>query len=154
MLFLEHGKPMIFGKERNKGIRINGLKPEVVEIGVDGITEADLLVHDETREDPTIAFMLSRMSYPEYAGADRRHPRSAAADVRRADDRADRSMRSRSRAPAICGRCSPKGIRGSWSRHAIRRMHTDGPCDLLRHTFDDRMSEIGCWKLRRARIVT
>jgi 2-oxoglutarate ferredoxin oxidoreductase subunit beta len=65
MLFLEHGKPMIFGKERNKGIRINGLKPEVVEIGVDGITEADLLVHDETREDPTIAFMLSRMSYPD-----------------------------------------------------------------------------------------
>ncbi|MBF6599413.1 MAG: 2-oxoacid:ferredoxin oxidoreductase subunit beta [Dehalococcoidia bacterium] len=66
MLFLEHGKPMIFGKERNKGIRINGLQPEVVEIGVDGITEADLLVHDETRPDPTIAFMLSRMSYPDF----------------------------------------------------------------------------------------
>ncbi|MHB8516476.1 MAG: 2-oxoacid:ferredoxin oxidoreductase subunit beta [Dehalococcoidia bacterium] len=66
MLFLEQGKPMVFGKERNKGIRLNGLRPEIVEIGVDGITEADLLVHDETREDPTIAFMLSRMSYPEF----------------------------------------------------------------------------------------
>ena len=66
MLFLEHGKPMIFGKERNKGIRLNGLKPEVVEIGKDGISEADLLIHDETRPDPTIAFMLSRMDYPDY----------------------------------------------------------------------------------------
>ena len=59
MLFLEHGKPMIFGKDRDKGIRLHGLKPEVVELG-NGITEADLLVHDETLDDPTIAFMLSR----------------------------------------------------------------------------------------------
>jgi len=65
-LVLEQGEPMIFGKERDKGIRLNGLTPEVVEIGKDGITEGDLLVHDETRDDPTIAFMLSRMHYPEY----------------------------------------------------------------------------------------
>jgi 2-oxoglutarate/2-oxoacid ferredoxin oxidoreductase subunit beta len=64
-LVLEHGKPMIFGKERDKGIRLNGLRPEVVQLG-DGVTEDDLLVHDETREDPTIAFMLSRMEWPEY----------------------------------------------------------------------------------------
>ena len=64
-LMLEHGKPMIFGKERNKGIRINGLAPEVVELG-NGIGESDLLVHDETREDPTIAFMLSRMRWPDF----------------------------------------------------------------------------------------
>ena len=31
MLFLEHGEPMIFGKNRDKGIRLNGLKPEVVD---------------------------------------------------------------------------------------------------------------------------
>ena len=47
MLVLEHGKPMIFGKDRDKGIRLNGHQPEVVTLGVDGITEADLLVHDE-----------------------------------------------------------------------------------------------------------
>src|SRR5665811_1289802 len=46
MLFLEHGKPLIYGKERNKGIRLRGLHPEVVTIGEDGVTEADLLVHD------------------------------------------------------------------------------------------------------------
>ncbi|MBI2723812.1 MAG: 2-oxoacid:ferredoxin oxidoreductase subunit beta [Chloroflexi bacterium] len=62
---LEHGKPMIFGKERDKGLRVNGLKMEVVQLG-NGITEADLLVHDETREDPSVAFLLSRMEWPEY----------------------------------------------------------------------------------------
>jgi 2-oxoglutarate/2-oxoacid ferredoxin oxidoreductase subunit beta len=66
MLFLKHGEPMIFGKNNDKGIRITGLKPEVVELGKDGVTEKDILVHDETTEDPTIAFMLTRMDYPEF----------------------------------------------------------------------------------------
>jgi len=63
---LEHGKPMIFGKERDKGLRFNGMQLEVVKIGENGVTESDILVHDEQREDPTIAFMLSRMEWPEY----------------------------------------------------------------------------------------
>jgi 2-oxoglutarate ferredoxin oxidoreductase subunit beta len=63
---LEHGKPMIFGKEKDKGLRFNGMRLEVVQIGVDGVTEADVLVHDETLEDPTIAFLLSRLEYPHY----------------------------------------------------------------------------------------
>jgi 2-oxoglutarate ferredoxin oxidoreductase subunit beta len=66
MLFLKHGEPMIFGKNADKGIRINGLKPEVVELGKDGITEKDLLVHDETLEDPTMAFLLSRLDFPDF----------------------------------------------------------------------------------------
>ena len=61
---LEHGKPMIFGKEQDKGLRFNGMRLEVVQIGTDGVTEADVLVHDETLEDPTIAFLLSRLEYP------------------------------------------------------------------------------------------
>jgi 2-oxoglutarate/2-oxoacid ferredoxin oxidoreductase subunit beta len=65
MLLLEHGKPMIFGKERDKGIRLHGLRPEVVELGGD-VSEADLLVHDEQAEDPYLAFMLSRMWWPDY----------------------------------------------------------------------------------------
>ena len=65
MLVLEHGKPMIFGKNHDKGIRLRGLHPEVVELG-NGITEADLLVHDEKAEDPYLAFMLSRMTYPDF----------------------------------------------------------------------------------------
>ena len=62
---LEHGKPMIFGKERNRGIRLNGTTPEIVELG-GGITEDDLLTHDETREDPAIAFIMARMQWPDY----------------------------------------------------------------------------------------
>ena len=64
-LVLEHGQPMIFGKDRDRGIRLRGLRPEVVQLG-NGITEADLLVHDETDEDPYLAFMLSRMFWPEF----------------------------------------------------------------------------------------
>lgn len=64
-LVLEHGKPMIFGKERNKGIRLNGMTPEIVELG-NGITADDLLIHDEKAAEPTLAFMLSRMAYPEF----------------------------------------------------------------------------------------
>ena len=66
MLFLEHGQPMIFGKDRDKGIRLAGLHPEVVTIGENGVTEADLLVHDEQAEEPYLALMLSRMSWPDY----------------------------------------------------------------------------------------
>jgi 2-oxoglutarate ferredoxin oxidoreductase subunit beta len=66
MLVLEHGKPMIFGKDRDKGIRLNGLRPEIVTIGQDGVTEADLLVHDETAQDPYLAYMLSRMWWPDF----------------------------------------------------------------------------------------
>jgi 2-oxoglutarate/2-oxoacid ferredoxin oxidoreductase subunit beta len=66
VLLLRHGEPMIFGKDRDKGIRLRGFTPEVVELGRDGITEADLLVHDETAEDPTYAYILSRMWAPRF----------------------------------------------------------------------------------------
>jgi 2-oxoglutarate/2-oxoacid ferredoxin oxidoreductase subunit beta len=66
MLVLEHGKPMLFGKNRDRGIRLRGLAPEVVILGEDGVTEADILLHDEGAEDPYLAFMLSRMWWPEF----------------------------------------------------------------------------------------
>jgi 2-oxoglutarate ferredoxin oxidoreductase subunit beta len=62
---LEHGKPLIFGKNRDKGIRLNGMNPEVVELGK-GISEDDLLFHDEQAPEPSLAYLLSRMSYPEF----------------------------------------------------------------------------------------
>ena len=66
VLYLEHGKPMIFGKEGNRGIRMKGALPEVVTIGENGVTEADLLVHDIYLGDPSVAFMLARMEQPEF----------------------------------------------------------------------------------------
>ena len=67
-LFVEHGKPMIFGKEKNKGLVLNGLKLEVVTIGENGITEEDLLVHDAETQDPTLHQMLVRSEYPLVTG--------------------------------------------------------------------------------------
>src|SRR5215211_5556196 len=66
MLVLEHGKPMVFGRERDKGIRLRGLQPEVVTIGENGIAESDLLVHDEQAEEPYLALVLSRMFWPDF----------------------------------------------------------------------------------------
>ena len=63
-LFLEHGKPLIFGKDRDKGIRLNGLRPEVVDLG-DSVSEDDLLIHDEGAEPPALAYLLSRMNFTE-----------------------------------------------------------------------------------------
>ena len=62
---LEHGKPLIFGKERNRGIRLRKFEPEIVTLGVNGVTENDLLVHDEQAKEPTLAYLLSRMHDPE-----------------------------------------------------------------------------------------
>ena len=65
-LVLEHGKRMIFGKERNKGLVLDGTRLRVVEIGKGGITEKDILVHDAHCEDPTIHLKLADMEYPDY----------------------------------------------------------------------------------------
>jgi 2-oxoglutarate ferredoxin oxidoreductase subunit beta len=66
-LYLEHGKPLVFGKKRDKGIRLNrqSFELEVVTLG-NGVTEADLLVHNESAEEPNLAFMLSRMVHPTF----------------------------------------------------------------------------------------
>ena len=65
-LWLEHGKPMIFGADQNKGIILNGFKLEVVTIGENGITEADILVHDAYCEDNTLHNMLINMAVPDF----------------------------------------------------------------------------------------
>ena len=67
-LFVEHGKPMIFGKNKDKGLILNRLKLEVVTIGEDGITQEDLLVHDAKEQDPTLHQMLVRLEYPLVTG--------------------------------------------------------------------------------------
>ena len=65
-LHLEHGKPLIFGKDRNRGLRIKPGKfeIEVVTIGEDGVTEGDILVHDETNK--TLASLLIALRPPKY----------------------------------------------------------------------------------------
>jgi 2-oxoglutarate ferredoxin oxidoreductase subunit beta len=59
-IVLEHGKPLVFGKNHDKGLRLRGLELEVVPLG-NGVTEKDLLVHDEQHPSPAYSFLLARM---------------------------------------------------------------------------------------------
>jgi 2-oxoglutarate ferredoxin oxidoreductase subunit beta len=65
-LILEHGKPMLFGKDMNKGLRLNGLNLEVVTVGENGITLTDILVHDAHTENPALHYMLASMKLPDF----------------------------------------------------------------------------------------
>jgi len=65
-IVLKHGEPMIFGKERDKGLILDGMKIKVVKIGENGITEKDLLVHDAEEENPGLHSVLIDMKYPEF----------------------------------------------------------------------------------------
>lgn len=65
-LWLKHGEKMIFGKEKNKGLRLNGFQLEVVTIGEKGITEGDILTHDAKCKDDTLHNLLINMSAPAF----------------------------------------------------------------------------------------
>jgi 2-oxoglutarate ferredoxin oxidoreductase subunit beta len=70
-LLVEHGKPLLFGAERTKGLRINAqtMALEVVTLGQPDskghvVTESDVLIHDETN--PMLAYLLARMPFPQF----------------------------------------------------------------------------------------
>jgi 2-oxoglutarate ferredoxin oxidoreductase subunit beta len=65
-IILKHGEPMIFGKDSNKGLVLDGLKLKAVILGENGISEKNLLVHDAHESNPGIQYMLANMRYPEY----------------------------------------------------------------------------------------
>jgi len=65
-VILKHGQPMIFGKNGDKGLILEGLKLKVVTIGENGITKDKILVHDAVEPNPGIQYMLANMRYPEY----------------------------------------------------------------------------------------
>ncbi len=65
-LYLKHGEPMIFGKNRDKGLVLRCNRFEVVTIGKDGITEKDILVHNSHDWEDTTHYMLSRLTLPDF----------------------------------------------------------------------------------------
>ncbi len=64
-LYLEHGKPMVFGKNRDKGIRMRGTEMEVIEFG-NGLSADDCIVWDETVDNPAPAFLVSQLVPPHF----------------------------------------------------------------------------------------
>ncbi len=67
-IILKHGEPMIFGKDRDKGLILDVklLKLRVVHLCPGGYTEKDVLVHDARENNPGIHTMLANMRYPDY----------------------------------------------------------------------------------------
>ncbi|MDP2423786.1 MAG: 2-oxoacid:ferredoxin oxidoreductase subunit beta [Bacteroidales bacterium] len=65
-LILKNGEPMIFGGQKDKGIMLHGTHLKVVTIGEKGITDDNLLVHDQYEKDPGIHLMLAKMMPPHF----------------------------------------------------------------------------------------
>ncbi|MEO1232321.1 MAG: 2-oxoacid:ferredoxin oxidoreductase subunit beta [Myxococcota bacterium] len=66
-LWVEHGKPLRFGAEGQRGLRFggtHGFTPEIVTIGENGVTEDDIQVFDEQDETGALPFLLSRLEPP------------------------------------------------------------------------------------------
>ena len=62
VLYLENGKPMIFGATNNKGIKLDGLNPVVVDITTGEYSADDLWIHDEHDASPARSYILSQFS--------------------------------------------------------------------------------------------
>lgn len=65
-IYLEHGKPMIFGKNNEKGLVQEGFGLKVVTLGENGITEKDILIHDAHSQDNTLQLKLALMEGPDF----------------------------------------------------------------------------------------
>ena len=65
-IYLEHGKPMIFGENNEFGLVQEGFGLKVVKIGENGVTEKDILVHDAHCEDNTLQLKLAMMEGPDF----------------------------------------------------------------------------------------
>lgn len=66
MIYLEAGKPMIFGAKKDKGLRINPKKGSIEVVNLADVSEEEILVHDPGNPDPSIHYMLSKMTPPNF----------------------------------------------------------------------------------------
>lgn len=60
-IYVRHGQPLVFGENREFGLMQEGFGLKVVEIGKDGVTLDDILVHDAHCEDGTLQLKLALM---------------------------------------------------------------------------------------------
>ncbi|HHV03110.1 MAG: 2-oxoacid:ferredoxin oxidoreductase subunit beta [Bacteroidales bacterium] len=64
-IVLRHGEPMIFGKNKDKGLILDGVRLKAVTIGENGITRDDILIHNAEEQNHGIHMMLCEMEWPE-----------------------------------------------------------------------------------------
>ncbi len=64
-IVLLHGEKMLFGKNKEKGLVLDGLKIKAVTLGQDGYTLEDILVHDAHAMHDNLHRKLANMQYPE-----------------------------------------------------------------------------------------
>lgn len=65
-LKLEHGKPMLFGENRDKGLVLDACEIKVAKLGENGIKEKDILIHNAHTASPNLAFMLAQLVTPDF----------------------------------------------------------------------------------------
>ena len=65
-IWLQNGQPLVFGDRENKGIRLDGLKPVIVDLEAGQYALNDLWIHDE--KDKTKAYLISRFFNTEFDG--------------------------------------------------------------------------------------
>ena len=65
-IYLEHGKPMLFGENKEFGLMQEGFGLKVVKLGENGITEKDILIHDAHCPDNTLQLKLALMEGPDF----------------------------------------------------------------------------------------
>jgi len=65
-IVLRHGEPMIFGQNKDKGLALNGTTVKVVQLGKNGVTEKDILVHNAYEKDPCMHMQLAAMKAPDF----------------------------------------------------------------------------------------
>jgi len=63
LLRVEHGKPLVFGKDKNKGISFRNMRAEIVEFKA-GSVPAEVAIYDETNAD--MAYLVSGLAHPEF----------------------------------------------------------------------------------------
>lgn len=77
VIVLEHNKPLVFGANKDKGIKLDGLDPVVINLNDGKHSINDCWVHDEFDPNPTRGFILARMSdlpgYPTPIGVFRQY---------------------------------------------------------------------------------
>ncbi|MBT3342967.1 MAG: 2-oxoacid:ferredoxin oxidoreductase subunit beta [Gemmatimonadetes bacterium] len=64
IVYVEEGQPLVFGRDSDKGVRVNGMIPEVVKLS--DVDEGELATHQEGLDNSSYAYMLSRMQHPEF----------------------------------------------------------------------------------------